>query len=78
MERRPRGLVTGSRPGEAPLKVAVAGSIPFVISNDDNTFTGYSIEVWEDIAAHNGWTFEYTKYATKLDALAALNKKRRM
>jgi len=62
-------------PAKPPLKVAIAGSVPFVISNDDNTFTGYSIEVWEDVAAHNGWTFEYTQYPTKLDALAAMNKK---
>jgi len=62
-------------PDKPPLRVAIAGSVPFVISNDDNTFTGYSIEVWEDVAAHNGWTFEYTQYPTKLDALAAMQRK---
>jgi len=61
-------------PAKTPLRVAVAGAIPFVISNDDNTFTGYSIEVWEDVAAHNDWTFVYTKYATKMEALAAMER----
>ncbi|MFQ5599057.1 MAG: transporter substrate-binding domain-containing protein [Candidatus Krumholzibacteriia bacterium] len=43
-----RHLVVGTKPTE-----------PFVIKNADGTWGGISIELWREIAAEQGWTYEF-------------------
>jgi ABC-type amino acid transport substrate-binding protein len=47
-----RKLVVGTKPTE-----------PFVIRGADGGWEGISIELWEDIAAEAGWTYEYREYS---------------
>jgi len=44
------------------LVVGIYHSPPFVIENDDNTFEGLSIELWENIAASSDLNFRYEAY----------------
>lgn len=56
-----------------PLRVAVYGSNPFVTVTNDGTFEGLSIDVWEQVAAKNAWTFQYALYPHEKEALEAIS-----
>ncbi len=60
---------TPSPPPVAPpraLRVAVAGSAPFVLPPDPESeeVRGLSVEVWREVAARNHWTYEYRRVET--------------
>lgn len=55
----------------APLRVAVAGTAPFVI-NDKAQIQGISVEIWRDMAARAGWDYETKIYPSVPQALDAL------
>lgn len=42
--------------------VGTKEAIPFVVKNQDGTFSGIAIDLWERIAARNHWTYEYREY----------------
>ncbi|MDX2136793.1 MAG: transporter substrate-binding domain-containing protein [Chloroflexota bacterium] len=52
-----------------PLRVAIKPLTPFVIYNDDGTFSSFSIDLWEAIAERNTWGFEYVPLETVADVL---------
>lgn len=54
-----------------PLRVALFGLAPFVIEND-GTLDGFSIDVWEHLAAANTWSFVYKRYPTAEAAIKAV------
>lgn len=57
-------------PEKDTLKVGIAGSEPFVFNDGER---GIAIEIWEEMANDNSWTFEYQIYDEVDDALNALN-----
>jgi ABC-type amino acid transport substrate-binding protein len=57
----------------APLRVALAGAPPFVMTAKNGEPAGFTVELWQSIAAANGWsTAEIRKFATMDEALAAV------
>ena len=55
----------------ARLKVGLVEGPPFVMENH-HLPTGYSIDLWQEIAALNKWTYDYTTYPNMRDGLAAV------
>ncbi|MBO9420015.1 transporter substrate-binding domain-containing protein [Labrenzia sp. R4_2] len=55
------GQASGAVTGEAPLKVGVRVSPPFVMQTADG-YTGMAIELWEDLAAAAGVEYQYEPY----------------
>lgn len=69
-------LLTGgtlaAQPGDdAPLRVVTKSLPPFVIVQED-TFTGFSIQLWEAIAQEAGLTYELYEVETVADQLDAV------
>lgn len=63
---------TLSQAAEASLKVGIAGENPFV-SFDTNPPSGAALDVWQEVAAANKWTFNAVAFPdikTGLDAVA--------
>lgn len=52
-----------------PLRVAIKPLLPFVIYNDDGTYSGFSIDLWEEIAARSGITYTYVPLETVTEVL---------
>jgi ABC-type amino acid transport substrate-binding protein len=52
------------------LRVGVAGQPPFI--NAESTPTGASVDIWEKIAAANGWGFDYTRFDSIESGLQAI------
>lgn len=52
-----------------PLRVAIKPLLPFVIYNDDSTYSGFSIDLWEEIAARTGMDFAYVPLETVTEVL---------
>ncbi|MCA9905635.1 MAG: transporter substrate-binding domain-containing protein [Anaerolineae bacterium] len=51
------------------LRVAIKPLLPFVIYNDDGTYSGFSIDLWNEIAARSGITFTYVPLETVTEVL---------
>ena len=49
--------------GAAPLKVGIKPLDPFVVRSGD-TYSGFSIELWDEIARRNGWQTTYVWHDT--------------
>lgn len=59
----------------APLRVALAGAPPFVMTAKNGDPAGFTVELWQSIAAANGWsTAEIRKFPTMDEALAAVGR----
>ncbi len=54
------------------LRVALAGSAPFVVHEKDGVPAGFAVGLWESVAAANGWRFTYRDFSTTEAALAAV------
>jgi ABC-type amino acid transport substrate-binding protein len=52
------------------LRVGVAGQPPFI--NAESTPTGAAVDIWEKIAAANGWGFDYTRFDSIESGLQAI------
>jgi ABC-type amino acid transport substrate-binding protein len=52
------------------LCVGVAGQPPFI--NAESTPTGAAVDIWEKIAAANGWGFDYTRFDSIESGLQAI------
>jgi polar amino acid transport system substrate-binding protein len=65
-------LPTQARPQQAPLKVGVSGSEPFV--TDINQQTGISLEIWQAVASMENLDYKLISYKDVPDALSDLNK----
>lgn len=52
------------------FRVGIAGQAPFI--NPGSIPTGAAVDIWEKIAAENGWSFAYTRFETIENALQAL------
>jgi polar amino acid transport system substrate-binding protein len=61
------GLISTSA---APLRVAVAGVEPFVISTE-GIWSGLSVDIWQKVAAMNNWDYEFVAYPDELSAVKA-------
>jgi ABC-type amino acid transport substrate-binding protein len=59
-------------PINQPVRVALAGQPPFVSTASDGAYQGLSIDVWEQVAAKNGWTFQYQHFTRETDALRSV------
>ena len=55
------GLASPGRSQEAPptLVIGTKPAEPFVIAERDGSWSGISIELWEEIAERRGWDYEY-------------------
>ena len=58
-------------PTSNPLRVAICGSEPFV-SEEEGTFQGFSIDVWQQLAAKNSWSFTYKYYSSPDEGIKAI------
>jgi polar amino acid transport system substrate-binding protein len=56
------------------LRVAVAGTAPFVVQNEKMP-QGIAVEIWRDVAAHNSWKYKLVHYPSVPEALTALEKR---
>ena len=56
-----------------PLRVALTGESPFVYSQND-VWQGLSVDIWDQVAAHNTWNYVYTWYPTSQAAIDAMTK----
>ncbi|MCC6612914.1 MAG: transporter substrate-binding domain-containing protein [Anaerolineae bacterium] len=61
-------LAAQEAPGE-PLKVAIKPLVPFVIYNDDGSYSGFSIDLWQAIASRTGLSFNYVPLETVTEVL---------
>lgn len=59
------------KPDTSSLRVGVAGSAPFVVSNN-NDLTGISVELWQSVAADAGWGYHTQTFKSVEDALQEL------
>jgi polar amino acid transport system substrate-binding protein len=57
----------------APLRVAVAGVEPFVVSTD-GIWGGLSVDIWQKVAAMNSWDYEFVGYPDEDAAVKALTR----
>lgn len=57
---------------DEPLRVAVKPLVPFVNEEPDGSLSGFSIDLWNAIAAHEGRSFEYVRYETVAEVLDAV------
>ena len=55
-----------------PLRVAVAGTRPFVVQTGDD-WSGVSIDIWREIANGQDWQYTFKPYRNVSDALQALS-----
>lgn len=62
-------LVPAPLLAQQKLKAGVAGQSPFV--NSENTPEGAAVDIWEKIAAENGWAFDYIRFETMEKGLGA-------
>jgi polar amino acid transport system substrate-binding protein len=46
------------------LRVGVFDAPPFCMKNEHGEWTGLSVELWESVAAHQGWEYELREYDT--------------
>lgn len=53
-------------------RIAIKPLEPFVIVNDDGTFSGFSIDLIESIAQRNNWRVEWLPYETVAEVLDAV------
>ncbi len=63
-------LLIFSNTSAQELKVATIERPPFVIKNKDNSLTGFSIELWKEIARRNNWDYKFilnTEFAQMLN-----------
>lgn len=58
-------------PVPSVLRVAVAGSEPFVVRSG-NAYAGISVEVWQALADHTGLRYHFQQYGSVPEALTAL------
>lgn len=56
----------------APLRVAVAGVEPFVVS-EDGIWSGLSVDIWQKVAALNNWEYQFISYPDELTAVKAVH-----
>lgn len=56
---------------QPPLRVALAGAEPFVNAAGPKP-TGFSVDLWESVAAANGWQFSYEPFPNVDAGLAAV------
>jgi polar amino acid transport system substrate-binding protein len=54
------------------IRVAIKPLDPFVAKAADNTYSGFSIELWNEIAKRNGWITTYVWNETVKDLLATV------
>jgi polar amino acid transport system substrate-binding protein len=60
---------------DTPLKVAIKPLTPFVIYNSDGSYSGFSIELWNEIARRMTARFEYLPLETVTEVLEAVREK---
>ena len=64
-------LLAGLFPASAaPLRVAVAGVEPFVVSTD-GIWSGLSVDIWQKVAAINNWDYQFIPYPDEVSAVKA-------
>lgn len=51
-------------PASTTLRVGIKPLDPFVVRGANNKYSGFSIELWDEIARRNGWTTRYTWFDT--------------
>jgi len=51
-------------PSSTTLRVGIKPLDPFVMRSTANKYSGFSIELWDEIARRNGWTTQYTWFDT--------------
>lgn len=57
----PSSTATAQQPSSSTtLRVGIKPLDPFVMRSTANKYSGFSIELWDEIARRNGWTTQYT------------------
>lgn len=66
-------LAEGSESLAKTMRVAIKMNEPFAIKNTGGGYSGYAIDLWEKVAAENGWKFEYVPLNTSDEILEAIS-----
>jgi len=59
-----------------PLRVAIRMDEPFAMKAPDGSYKGYAIDLWERIAAQNGWKYEFVELHSTAEILEAISQGR--
>jgi len=59
-----------------PLRVAIRMDEPFAMKAPDGGYKGYAIDLWERIAAENGWKYEFVEFHSTAEILEAISQGR--
>ena len=65
-----------SGPEGAPLRVGIRIDEPFVMKMPDGGYKGYAIDLWERIAAENGWKYELIEFHSTAEILEAISQRK--
>ena len=63
-------------PMARPMRVAIRLNEPFTTKNPAGGYSGYAIDLWEKVAAENGWKFEYVPLHSSDEILEAQRARR--
>ncbi len=55
------GNVLAQTPDE-PLQISTVERQPFIFFQEDGTLSGFSVDLWVEIASRNGWALEWVKH----------------
>lgn len=61
---------------DKPLRVAIRMDEPFAMKTPDGGYKGYAIDLWEKIAAENGWKYTYLELESSAEILDAISQGR--
>lgn len=62
-------------PGK-PLRVGIRLDEPFAMKTPDGGYKGYAIDLWERIAAENGWKYRFIEFRSTEEILEAISQGR--
>ena len=65
----------GDAPGK-PLRVGIRMDEPFAMKAPGGGYKGYAIDLWERIAAQNGWKYELIEFHSTAEILEAISQRK--
>src|SRR5262245_6498707 len=69
----PAHRAVAAQPATSPLTVVIKPLTPFVMQDGD-AYSGFSIDLWREIARRNEWTFTFRMVDTVTDQIAAVQR----
>ena len=60
----------------APIRVGIRLDEPFAMKAPDGRYKGYAIDLWDRIAAENGWKYEFIEFHSTAEILEAISQRK--